>query len=95
MRGIKTKSMKDMLDEYLSGIDLPHVNVMRRWEEIAGHDLYAITVCKGVSKGILYVGTRDSSARALMRLRKASILSRYNELFPSCPAKDLRFVSMY
>lgn len=95
MSGIKTRDIKEMLDDYLSGLDSPHLSIMRRWEEIAGPELCAMTVCKGVSKGILYIGARDSSARALARLRKASILSRYNALFPSCPAHDLRFVSMY
>lgn len=95
MPGIKTRSLKEMLDDYLSSLGSPHLNIMRHWEEIAGPDLCDITVCKGVSKGVLYIGTRDSSARALARLRRTSILSRYNALFPSSPAHTMRFVSMY
>ena len=95
MSGIKTKSIKELLDEYMKNIDSPHVSVMSHWEEIAGPDLWQRTVFKGVCKGLLYVGTRDSSTRALLRLRKAAVLSRYNSLFPSMPAHDMRFVSMY
>lgn len=83
MRRKKTMSIFDVLADYKREMNieakLSEVNIINRWEEIAGRAISSRTTKLYIKGGVLYIHLSSSVVRSELMMMKESIRSRLNE----------------
>ncbi|MCA1756408.1 MAG: DUF721 domain-containing protein [Bacteroidales bacterium] len=83
MRRKKTMSILDVLSEYKREMNiegkLSEVNIISRWQEIAGKAIASRTTKLYIRDGILYIHLSSSVVRSELMMMRDSIRSRMNE----------------
>ena len=82
MRRKKTMSILDVLSDYKREMNiegkLSEVNIINRWQEIAGKAIALRTTKLYIREGVLYIHLSSSVVRSELMMMRESIRSRMN-----------------
>lgn len=82
MRRKKTMSIVDVLSDYKREMNiegkLSEVNIINRWQEIAGRAIALRTTRLYIREGVLYIHLSSSVVRSELMMMRESIRSRMN-----------------
>ena len=94
MAKIKVKTLSDELYSILSENPETLAKIERRpaWPIVAGPQLSAITELVSTTDGVMKIFTDSASAKSLLTMRKAVIISEFNKMFPDAKIKRLQIV---